>query len=211
MTLAVLGEIGKGTYSLSVNFLANPGEVVGVVGRNGAGKTTLIETIAGIIPMVAGSISLDEVVWDDASRKRWVTSEERHCAVVFQDLRLFPHMSALQNVMFGLRARGVAKSDARRMSLEKLRVVGAEHLSDRKASVLSGGEAQRVALARAIATNPSVLLLDEPFSAIDAASKESLREGLAAVLQKFEGIACLVSHDPAEVTALASRFITLGD
>ena len=210
MTLAVSGEIGKGTYSMPVDFSAVAGEVVGVVGRNGAGKTTLIETIAGIIPMVTGSISLSEVVWDDDSRKQWVTPEERHCAVVFQDLRLFPHMSVLNNVMFGLRARGAAKSDARRVSLEKLRVVGAEHLMDRKASDLSGGEAQRVALARAIATNPSVLLLDEPLSAIDAASKEPLREVLAVVLQEFTGIALIVSHDPADVSTLASRSISLG-
>ncbi len=210
MTLTVSGRIGKGSYSMPVDFSAMDGEVVGVVGRNGVGKTTLIETIAGIIPMISGSISLNELGWDKASQKQWVTPEERRCAVVFQDLRLFPHMSVLQNVMFGLRARGVAKSDATRVSLEKLHVVGAEHLAARKASVLSGGEAQRVALARAIATNPSVLLLDEPLSAIDAPSKEPLREVLAAVLQEFEGIALLVSHDPADVSTLASRSITLG-
>ena len=210
MTLTVSGSIGKGSYSMPVDFSATAGEVVGVVGRNGVGKTTLIETIAGIIPMVSGSISLNEVVWDDASHKRWVTPETRHCAVVFQDLRLFPHMSVLQNVMFGLRARGVGKSDATRVSLEKLQVVGAEHLVDRKASVLSGGEAQRVALARAIANKPSVLLLDEPLSAIDAVSKEPLRGVLANVLSAYEGVTLLVTHDSEDVASLASRSIQLG-
>ena len=210
MTLTVSGSIGKGSYSMAVDFSAMAGEVVGVVGRNGVGKTTLIETIAGIIPMVSGSISLNEVVWDDASHKRWVTPETRHCAVVFQDLRLFPHMSVLQNVMFGLRARGVGKSDATRVSLEKLQVVGAEHLVDRKASVLSGGEAQRVALARAIANKPSVLLLDEPLSAIDAVSKEPLRGVLANVLSAYEGVTLLVTHDSEDVASLASRSIQLG-
>jgi ABC-type sulfate/molybdate transport systems ATPase subunit len=119
-------------------------------------------------------------------------------------------MSVLQNVMFGLRSRGATKIDATSASLEKLHVVGAKHLVDRKASELSGGEAQRVALARAIATNPSVLLLDEPLSAIDAASKEPLREVLATVLQEFKGIALLVSHDPEDVASLASRSIRLG-
>jgi len=210
MTLAVSGEIGKGTYSLSVDFSVVPGEVVGVVGRNGAGKTTLIETIAGIIPMVSGSISLNKLGWDDASHKQWVSPEERRCAVVFQDLRLFPHMSVLQNVMFGLRAHGVAKSDATRVSIEKLHLVGAEHLAARKASVLSGGEAQRVALARAIATRPAVLLLDEPFSAIDAESKEPLRAVLDGVLSTYSGITLLVTHDLKDVESLASRSIQLG-
>ncbi|MSZ55907.1 MAG: ATP-binding cassette domain-containing protein [Actinobacteria bacterium] len=210
MTLSVAGDIGKGTYSLSVDFSIEPGEVVGIVGRNGAGKTTLIETIAGIVPMVAGSVALNGTDWDNAPRNVWMTPEERRCAVVFQDLRLFPHMTAIQNVAFGLRARGMSKGEANILAAQKLQVVGAEHLADRRASVLSGGEAQRVALARAIATDPAVLLLDEPLSAIDAASKEPLREVVATVLRQFTGIALLVSHDPTDVATLATRTITLG-
>lgn len=211
MTLSVAGDIGKGTYSLSVDFLIEPGEVVGIVGRNGAGKTTLIETIAGIVPMVTGSVALNGTDWDNAPLNVWVTPEERRCAVVFQDLRLFPHMTAQQNVAFGLRARGMSKGLANNLAVKKLQVVGAEHLADRRASELSGGEAQRVALARAIAINPGVLLLDEPLSAIDAASKEPVREVLATVLQQFTGIALLVSHDPTDVATLATRTVTLGD
>ena len=210
MTLSIAGDIGKGTHSLSVDFSIEPGEVVGIVGRNGAGKTTLIETIAGIVPMVTGSVEWNGTDWDNAARKMWVSPEERRCAVVFQDLRLFPHMAAMQNVAFGLRARGVSKGEAHSVAMQKLHVVGAEHLADRQASVLSGGEAQRVALARAIATDPAVLLLDEPLSAIDAASKESLREVVATVLQQFTGIALLVSHDPTDVATLATRTISLG-
>ena len=210
MTLSIAGDIGKGTHSLSVDFSIEPGEVVGIVGRNGAGKTTLIETIAGIVPMVTGSVVRNGTDWDNAARKMWVSPEKRRCAVVFQDLRLFPHMTAMQNVAFGLRARGMSKGEAHNVAMQKLRVVGAEHLADRQASVLSGGEAQRVALARAIATDPAVLLLDEPLSAIDAASKESLREVVATVLQQFTGIALLVSHDPTDVATLATRTISLG-
>jgi molybdate transport system ATP-binding protein len=211
MTLSVAGDIGKGTYSLSVDFLIEPGEVVGIVGRNGAGKTTLIETIAGIVPMVTGSVALNGTDWDNAAREIWVTPEERRCSVVFQDLRLFPHMTAQQNVAFGLRARGMSKGLANNLAVQKLQVVGAENLADRRASELSGGEAQRVALARAIAIDPAVLLLDEPLSAIDAASKEPVREVLATVLQQFTGIALLVSHDPADVATLATRTVTLHD
>ncbi len=210
MSLSVAGEIGKGTHSLSVDFSIELGEVVGIVGRNGAGKTTLIETIAGIVPMVTGSVALNGTDWDNAPRNVWVTPEERRCAVVFQDLRLFPHMTAIQNVAFGLRARGMSKGEANILAAQKLQVVGAEHLVGRRASVLSGGEAQRVALARAIATDPAVLLLDEPLSAIDAASKEPLREVVATVLQQFTGIALLVSHDPTDVATLATHTITLG-
>lgn len=211
MTLSVAGDIGKGTYSLSVDFLIEPGEVVGIVGRNGAGKTTLIETIAGIVPMVTGSVALNGTDWDNAPLNVWVTPEERRCSVVFQDLRLFPHMTAQQNVAFGLRARGMSKGLANNLAAQKLQVVGAEHLADRRASELSGGEAQRVALARAVATDPAVLLLDEPLSAIDAASRELVREVLATVLQQFTGIALLVSHDPTDVATLATRTVTLGD
>ncbi len=209
MSLSVIGTIGKGTHAIAVDLTVDAGEVVGIVGHNGAGKTTLVETIVGIVPLLSGSLSLNEVTWDDASQKVWVSPEQRRCAVVFQDLRLFPRMSVLQNVMFGLRTRGISKGEATELAQQKLGLVGASHLVSRKASGLSGGEAQRVALARAIATNPDVLLLDEPLSAIDAASREDLRGVLSAILNDFSGIAVLVSHDPHDVASLATHTVAL--
>ena len=210
MSLSVVGTVGKGTHSISVDLNVQAGEVVGIVGNNGVGKSTLVETIAGIVPLLSGSLSMNEAIWDDASQKVWVSPEKRQCAVVFQDLRLFPHMSVMQNVTFGLRARGVKKEKARSIALEFLEKLGAGHLADRKTAQLSGGEGQRVALARALAGNPEVLLLDEPLSAIDADSREQVRLVLGNVLKGFPGVALLVSHDPADVESLASRTITLG-
>jgi molybdate transport system ATP-binding protein len=210
MSLSVVGTVGKGTHSISVDLNVQAGEVVGIVGNNGVGKSTLVETIAGIVPLLSGSLSMNEAIWDNASQKVWVSPEKRQCAVVFQDLRLFPHMSVMQNVTFGLRARGVKKESARSIALEFLEKLGAGHLADRKTAQLSGGEGQRVALARALAGNPEVLLLDEPLSAIDADSREQLRLVLGNVLKGFPGVALLVSHDPADVESLASRSIRLG-
>ncbi len=210
MSLSVVGHIGKGTHTIPIDVTVEAGEVLGIAGRNGVGKTTLMETIAGIVPLLSGSLSFDGVTWDDASQKVWKSPEQRRCAVVFQDLRLFPHMSVLQNVMFGLRSRGISKNEAQSTARMKLDLVSAEHLVHRKAMGLSGGEAQRVALARAIAAEPDVLLLDEPLSAIDAGSREQLRSVLADVLSAFPGVALLVSHDAKDLTSLATRTLTLG-
>ena len=209
MSLSVVGTVGKGTHSISVDLNVEAGEVVGIVGNNGVGKSTLVETIAGIVPLLSGSLSFNESKWDDASRKVWVSAEQRRCAVVFQDLRLFPHMSVLQNVSFGLRARGAKKDEARSIAIESLEKVGAGHLAERRTAQLSGGEGQRVALARALACHPQVLLLDEPLSAIDADSKDPLRLVLATVLQDFPGVALLVSHDPTDIDSLATRTVSL--
>ena len=210
VTLFINAIVGKGTSSIEIDLEMAPGEVVGIIGSNGVGKTTLVETIAGIIPVRSGTIRFGDVMWDSPAEKVWVSPEERHCAVAFQDTRLFPHMTVMQNVMFGLRSRGVTKDNAQLIAKECLEKVGVLHLSVRKSAGLSGGEAQRVALARALAGDPKVLLLDEPLSAIDADSKDQLRSVLSEVLQGFPGVALLVSHEPADVESLATRTVTLG-
>lgn len=210
MSLIINGQITRGECTLQLSEEIAPGAVVAVVGPNGAGKTTLLHVVAGLIRMSEGALSLHGVVLDNSAENTFVAPENRNVGMMFQSLHLIPSWTVEKNVALALRARGVNKKDAHFAALQKLTLVGASHLAHRRASELSGGEAQRVALARAIAAEPSVLLLDEPLSAIDAASREPLRAVLRTVLHEFSGITLLVSHDPADVATLATRTITLG-
>lgn len=211
MSLVINAEIGRDDFSLSIDLQINHGETLGLVGRNGAGKSTLIHTLAGLIPVKSGLISLDDEMWDSPAQRLFVQPEDRRCAVVFQDIRLFPHMTCLDNVAFGLRSDGVRRDDARELARAQLASVGADSLVDRLASGLSGGQAQRVALARALVLEPRVLLLDEPLSAVDAASRPALRELLAQTLAPFDGVAMFVSHDEADIRALTGVIHRLTD
>ena len=210
MSLIIQGRIQRGECAFDLREEFSSGEVVAVVGPNGSGKSTLLSVVAGLLRLTDGSMSLNGRCLDSSTDNVYVEPEHRGIGMMFQSLHLVGQMTVVDNVALALRARGVSRGESRVTAREQLTAVGSLHLADRKASELSGGEAQRVALARAIATNPSVLLLDEPLSAIDAASKEPLREVLAAVLQEFKGIALLVSHDSADVSTLASRSISLG-
>jgi molybdate transport system ATP-binding protein len=210
MSLVIQGRIQRGECSIDLQEEFSSGEVVAVVGPNGSGKSTLLSVVAGLLRLVEGSMSLNERCLDSRTDDLFVAPEHRDVGMMFQSLHLVSQMTVIDNVALALRARGASRSDARAMAREQLLAVGVSHLADRKASALSGGEAQRVALARAIATRPSVLLLDEPLSAIDSMSKEPLRALLASVLRDYEGIALLVTHDPEDVASLASRSIRLG-
>ena len=200
MTLTVRGAFGRGTFSRDVSLLVEAGRPTGVVGPNGSGKSTLLHTIAGLDRMRSGSIELDGEVFDDGDI--FVQPGDRRCVVMFQDLRLFPHMTALRNVAYGPRCHGAPRSEADARAREALQSVGAAHLADRQPATLSGGERQRVALARALVTNPRILLLDEPFAAVDAASRPALRDLLAEVLTGTGCHVLVVSHDPDDVAAL---------
>ena len=210
MSLVIDGRIHRGECAFDLREEIFPGEVVAVVGPNGSGKSTLLYVVSGLLRLAAGSMSLEGRCLDSSVDDVYVSPEDRNIGMMFQSLHLVNQMTAFDNVALALRARGSSRNDARVVAQERLEVVGAAHLANRKASELSGGEAQRIALARAIATRPAVLLLDEPLSAIDAASKEPLREVLAVVLQEFEGITLLVTHDHDDVDSLASRSIRLG-
>ena len=210
MSLVIDGRIHRGECAFDLREEIFPGEVVAVVGPNGSGKSTLLSVVSGLLRLAAGSMSLEGRCLDSSVDDVYVQPEDRNIGMMFQSLHLVNQMTAFDNVALALRARGSSRNDARVVAQERLEVVGAAHLANRKASELSGGEAQRIALARAIATRPAVLLLDEPLSAIDAASKEPLREVLAVVLQEFEGITLLVTHDLDDVDSLASRSIRLG-
>ena len=198
-----------GRLDLQARLDASPEEIVALVGPNGAGKTTLLRALAGLVPLEAGHVNLGDLVLDDAAAGTHLTAERRPVGVVFGDHLLFPHLSALDNVAYGLRARGARRGDARRRAGEWLERMGlGDHASSRPAT-LSAGQAQRVALARALATGPALLLLDEPLSAIDAAAKGDIRRRLREDLSGAPGVRVVVTHDPVDAMTLADRLVVL--
>jgi molybdate transport system ATP-binding protein len=209
MSISLQGMIGRGEFERSLNFSVADGEVLAITGPNGSGKSTIIHTIAGLVPLRSGQLESDGAIWDAPDSKQWVAPENRTCAVVFQDLRLFPNMNVISNVAYGLRARGIQKDEAIERSQKFLTRVGLTSFEKRMPSDLSGGERQRVALARALVLEPRVLLLDEPLSAVDVASRAALRELLPEVLGSFAGATILVTHDLGDVEAMATANLSL--
>jgi len=209
MSISLNGSVGRGDFERSFNFSIADGEVLAITGPNGSGKSTVVHTIAGLIPLRSGYLESDGAMWDAPDSQQWVAPEKRTCAVVFQDLRLFPHMNVISNVAYGLRARGVIKDEAIERSKKMLTRVGVSSFEKRLPTQISGGERQRVALARALVLEPRVLLLDEPLSAVDSASRAALRELLPDVLGGFAGATILVTHDLGDVEAMATANISL--
>jgi len=198
-----------GALDLQVELDVLPGEVLALLGPNGAGKTTLLRCVAGLSPIDAGCISLGDVVLDAPATGVFRAPDQRAVGVVFQDYMLFRQMSVLENVAFGLRARGARATDARKVAATWLDRVGLAEYAQQRPSALSGGQSQRVALARALATAPEVLLLDEPLAALDAGTRATVRRDLRQHLDTFEGVALLVTHDPVDAYALADRVAIL--
>ena len=193
----------------AVDARLRPGLVTAVVGHNGAGKSTLAQVVAGALRLDSGSARIGERVVDDAAT--FVPARRRGVAMVSQAPRIFTHMSVVANVAFPLRVRGVRRAQARAAALEQLRAVGIADLAYRRGSDLSGGQAARVALARALVFRPDVLILDEPTAALDV---EATAQVSAVLRQRLTGAGIttlLVSHDIAEVLALASRMIVMGE
>jgi molybdate transport system ATP-binding protein len=196
-------------FTLDLTLTAAPGETVALLGPNGAGKTTALRALAGLQPLTTGSITLDGRVLDDPAAGVLVATERRPIGVVFQDYLLFAHLSALENVAFGPRARGVDRATARLAAASWLERVGLARFAGRRPGALSGGQAQRVALARALVTRPRLLLLDEPLAALDASTRLSVRGELRRHLADYPGIAVLVTHDPLDAMVLADRLVVL--
>lgn len=197
-------HVERGDLVLDVTLAADAGETVVVVGPNGAGKTTLLRALAGLLP-VRGEILLDGR--DIAG----TPAEDRSTGYVFQDHVLFPHLTARENVAFGLRCRGARRRDARATADRWLARVGLTGLEASRPSQLSGGQSQRVALARALATSPRLLLLDEPLSALDATTRAVTRRDLARHLAEHDGVRIVVTHDPVDAAALGDRIVVLED
>jgi molybdate transport system ATP-binding protein len=202
-------SVRRGSLQLGLTLTVERGELVAVLGPNGAGKSTLLRCLAGLLAIDDGTIRLDGVTLDDPRADVFVPPEQRPIGVVFQDYLLFPNLSVLENVAFGLRARGVGRAGSRATAAEWIERVGlADHAGARPASI-SGGQAQRVALARALATDPHLLLLDEPLAALDVSTRSDVRRDLRRHLESFDGVRLLVTHDPVDAYALADRVVIL--
>ncbi|CAM5709335.1 hypothetical protein SBADM41S_02625 [Streptomyces badius] len=184
---------------------AGPGTTIAVVGPNGAGKTTLLRALLGLTPRARAELRLGD---DDVTG---LPPHRRGVAWVPQDGALFPHLSALTNTAYGLRAHGVPRAEARRDAQGWLDRLGVGHLAHRKPAQLSGGQAQRVALARALAARPRLLLLDEPLAALDQTTRARVRHTLRGHLAEFGGVCLIVTHDPVEAVSLADRVLVLED
>jgi len=209
MTVSADLHLELGSLKLDVELSIEPGEVVALLGPNGAGKTTLLRSLAGLQGTDTGRVVIDGDVVDDPEAGIFIPPERRPVAVVFQDYLLFPHLTVLENVAFGLRARGVGREPARATARLWLDRVGVGELAASKPAAISGGQAQRTALARALATDPRLLLLDEPLSALDAGTRISVRRDLRRHLDHFTGATVLVTHDALDALALADRVIIL--
>lgn len=193
------------SLEIDVDLSIPPRATVALLGPNGAGKSTIVAAIAGLLEIDSGRIALDGRVLDEPASDVFIGAEHRNIGVVFQDYLLFPHLTTLENVAFGLRSRGTPRDDALNRSLDWLRRVGLDGMEERRPDDLSGGEAQRVALARALVSEPDLLLLDEPLSALDVAARSSTRHLLQQHLEAFEGPRLMITHDPTEAFLLADE------
>ena len=205
MSLQARLRAHAGNLELDVDLEAAAGETLVLVGPNGAGKTTLLRVIAGLRPVAEGKVVLNGEVLEEPATRRRLPPERRSVGFVFQDYVLFPHLSVVDNVAFGLRARGHPKERARAEAWEWLQRLGLTEQASKRPAALSGGQAQRVALARALAIKPGLLLLDEPLAALDAGARGEVRRGLKKSLVSFGGVRLVVTHDPIEAMALGDR------
>jgi len=192
---------------LDVKISCKPGELLALVGPSGSGKTTVLRAIAGLYRPAGGRIVSSGEVWFDATAGTMVAPQQRAAGLVFQDYALFPHLSALDNVKIAM--GHVAEPERSAQAAALLARMHLDGLERRLPDQLSGGQRQRVALARALARDPKVLLLDEPFSAVDRMTRERLKEELMSLRRSLEIPILLVTHDLEEAQALADRIAIL--
>jgi molybdate transport system ATP-binding protein len=207
MTLSAHFVVQRPAHTTSINLDVAPGEVIGLIGPNGAGKSTTLRALAGLIGVSSGEITLADRPL--AGNGTHVPTDRRRVGFVFQDHLLFPHLSALDNVAFGPRARGATRRHARAVAHDWLERLSVADLAQRRPRELSGGQAQRVAIARALATDPDMLLLDEPTAALDASGAMSLRTQLRRHLHEFAGVSIVVTHTALDAMVLADRLVVL--
>ncbi len=188
-------------FDIDVSFSCPNGSLLALIGPSGAGKTTIVRSIAGLERPDCGFIACNGVVWSDTKRGIWVPPQKRRLGYVFQEYSLFPHLSVEKNISF-------AADDLEEVE-ELIELLGIGHLRRRKPHQISGGERQRVALAQALARKPSVLLLDEPFSALDIATRQKLREELKSLKGRLSVPIVMVTHDLNEARFLADEMLPI--
>ena len=198
-------NIGKQIILPDLSLDVEEGDFISLLGPSGCGKSTLLKAIAGICPAASGRIMLDGRDITD------LPVHKRNTVIVFQDMRLFPNMSAEENVAYPLKIRGVSAEERRREAEKLLADVQLEGMGKRRVHQLSGGQQQRIALARALAARPEVLLLDEPFSALDEHLRDGMRRLVKDLHRKFHMTTILVTHDRQEAMSMADRAAVMMD
>lgn len=198
-------SVGQASIVQDVSFTIEPGEIICLLGPSGCGKTSLLRVAAGILRATGGRVLLDGSEIDGP--KRFLPPEKRNVGMVFQDFALFPHLTAVQNVAFGLHM--LERKEALKIATLMLERVGLTGFRNVYPGALSGGEQQRVALARAMVPRPKVMLLDEPFSGLDQRLRDSVRSETLALLQETRASCVLVTHDPLEALEFADRIMLM--
>ncbi|WP_304722537.1 ABC transporter ATP-binding protein [Polynucleobacter sp.] len=198
---------------IQINLECKPGELHALVGPSGSGKTTVLRTIAGLRQPNSGKIECDSEIWfegdDSGGAHKSLSAAHRSCGFLFQQYALFPHLTANENVCIPLQNSGLSTTERKRVATEWLERMGIAGLVDRLPHQLSGGQQQRVALARALARKPKILLLDEPFSAIDTPTRQSLYKTLAELRKDLNIPILLVTHDLREADLLSDRITVI--
>jgi molybdate transport system ATP-binding protein len=208
VSLVLQGRLERGTFARDVA-VSVAHEVLGVIGANGSGKTSMLRVIAGLDRLTKGHLTLGEVTWDNPDMNHFVVPEQRKVGMVFQEHTLLPFASVLENVAFPLRRAGQSKSDAQVAARAMLEDADCDHLIEAMPAQLSGGQSQRVCIVRALVAKPSVVLLDEPLSAIDDGSAIELRTWLRQQLTAMRAHCILVSHSRTDVDSLCDRVVEL--
>jgi len=206
LTIANLSHAFAGAQALSdVSLQVDTGELIVLLGPSGCGKTTLLKMVAGFLDPDAGDILFD------GKRMNSVPANRRKIGMVFQNYALFPHMTVAQNIAYGLRARKAAKQTIHEKVREMLAMVQLERFADRLPAQLSGGQQQRVALARALAIDPQIILLDEPFSALDKNLRLGMQIEIKRLIKSYGVTSIMVTHDQEEALSMADRIVVMNE
>jgi molybdate transport system ATP-binding protein len=196
--------------NLDTAFTVASGEVLALLGPNGSGKSTTLRALVGLLPLSGGRIVLDGTVLEDPAQRVKIPPEQRPISLMFQDYLLFPHLSALENVAFGLRAKGTDKKAARDKASQTMARLGLDGLAEARPGSMSGGQQQRVAIARALVSRPTVVFADEPTGNLDSATSGEILTLVREAVDGYGQTTVMVTHD-AHAASIADRVLFLGD